>query len=79
MTREQRLNTPVAEMGKVNLRGYIRRRMKEEGISQYVMANALGTARTNLARCLREEIPMPLERMEKILWILDGENTPFHG
>lgn len=79
MTREERLNTPVTEMGRVNIRAYIRRRMKEEGISQYRMADALGTARTNLARALREEIPMPLERMERILWILDGDNTPFRG
>ena len=79
MTREERLNTPVAEMGRVNIRAYIRRRMKEEGISQYRMADALGTARANLARALREEIPMPLERMERILWILVGDNTPFRG
>ena len=77
MTREQRLNTPVAEMGRVNLRAYIKRRLQEEGISQYKLAKILDTPLTNLARTLREEAPMPLERMEKILWLLDGDNTPF--
>ena len=79
MTREERLNTPVAEMGRVDIRGYIKRRMTEEGISHYKMAEVLQTSRTALTTALNGKIPMPLERMEKILWILDGENTPFHG
>lgn len=77
MTREERLNTPVPQMGRVDIRGYIRRRLTEEGISQYRLAKILGIPRTNLATALRGEIPMPLERMETILWILDGENSPF--
>lgn len=79
MTREERLNTPVAEMGRVNIRAYIKRRLQEEGISHYALADALGTARQNINAALNEKIPMPLERMEKILWILDGDNTPFRG
>ena len=79
MTRQERLNTPVAEMGRVNIRAYIRRRLQEEGISQYKLAGILDTSLSNLARALREEAPMPLERMEKILWILDGDNSPLHG
>lgn len=77
MTREERLNTPVSEMGRVNIRGYIARRMTEEGITHGQLARVLGISRANLSTALRGEIPMPLERMETILWILDGENTPF--
>lgn len=77
MTRDERLNTPVAEMGRVDIRGYIARRLKEEGISHGVIAKKLGVARASISTALRGEIPMPLERIEKLLWILDGDNTPF--
>ena len=78
-TRQDRLNTPVLEMGRVDIRGYIRKRMEDEGISQGEMARRLGISRANLSTALRGEIPMPLERMETILWILDGESSPLHG
>ena len=79
MTRQERMATPVAEMGRVDIRGYIKRRLQEEGISQYKLAQILGIPRTNLATALRGEIPMPLERMEKIIWLLDGDASPLHG
>lgn len=79
MTRQERLDTPVDQMGRVDIRGYIKRRMREEGISQYKMADILQTPRTNLTRALGGKVPMPLERMEKMLWLLDGDNTPFHA
>ena len=78
-TRQDRLNTPVSEMGRVDIRGYIRKRMEDEGITQGEMARRLGISRANLSTALRGEIPMPLERMETILWILDGEASPLHG
>ena len=77
MTREERLHTPVTEMGRVDIRAYIKRRLTEEGISHYKLAAALQTSRSALNYALNGNIPMPLERIEKILWILDGDNTPF--
>lgn len=71
--------TPVAEMGRVDIRGYIKRRLQEEGISQYKLAEILQTPRTNLTRALGGKVPMPLERMEKIIWLLDGDASPLHG
>lgn len=73
MTREERMATPADKMGKADLRGYIRRRMQEEGISVYKLADILGVARANLQNGLNGRIPIPLERVETILWILDGE------
>jgi len=79
MTRQERLNTPVSEMGRVDIRGYIARRLKEEGISQYRMAQILGVTQPNFNAALRGAIPMPLERIETLLWLLDGESSPLHG
>lgn len=79
MTRQERLNTPVSEMGRVDIRGYIARRLKEEGISQYRMAQILGVTQPNFNAALRGVIPMPLDRIETLLWLLDGESSPLHG
>ena len=79
MTGQERLNTPVAEMGRVDIRGYIKRRIKEEGLTQYKMAQLLGVERTNFDAALRGAIPMPLDRIETLLWLLDGDASPLHG
>lgn len=73
MTREERMNAP--EKGKVDLRSYARRRMSDEGISIRAMARALGVQPNNLGAGLRGTRSLPLEWMETILWVLDGEKN----
>jgi len=60
------------EPQKVNLIAYIRRRMEEENITLYKLAKYLGCERSNLTAAMKGRIPMPLSRVETILWILDG-------
>lgn len=73
MTRQERLNTPVEQMGRVRLNEYIKRRLAEEGISAYRLAKILGITYANLWSYLNGKIPAPIERIETILWILDGD------
>lgn len=56
-----------------DLRAYIKRRMKEEGVTAYQMGGFLGKARANLYNFLNGKIPFPLTDIEKMLWILDGK------
>jgi len=74
-TSIERLNTPVEQMGSVNLSAYIKKRLAEENISIYQLAKALGVPRTNLTNSLNEKVHIPQKRLEAILWILDGDKN----
>lgn len=58
---------------RVDLRGYIRRRMAEEGITCYRMATFLGKAKSNFSSFINGKIPFPLDDIERMLWVLDGK------
>lgn len=58
---------------RVDLRAYIRRRMDEEGVTIYQMANFLGKKRPNMYAFFSGKTPFPLEAIERMLWIVDGK------
>lgn len=57
---------------------YIRRRMKEEGISQVKLKEATGWSGTQLVRCLNGKGRLSVDRIEQMLWIVDGEDCPYN-
>ena len=58
---------------KLDIREYIRKRMKEEGVSSYAMAKAISKLRVNLSAFLNYRCQFPLDAIEQMLWILDGK------
>ncbi len=58
---------------KLDIREYLRRRMKEEGITIYAMAKHLGKLRVNLSAFFNYRAQFPLEDIEQMLWVLDGK------
>ena len=58
---------------RVDLRAYIRRRMEEEGVTVYQMANFLGKQKPNMYAFFSGKTPFPLEAIERMLWVLDGK------
>lgn len=49
--------------------------IKEAGITQTQVADALGIQYQNLSHFLRGRIPLPLRTIEEILFLLDGKMT----
>lgn len=62
--------TPTMRM---DIREYIRRRLAEEGLTQYKLAKYLGKFPQGLNNFLTGRVPYPLEDIERILWVLDGK------
>ena len=58
---------------RLDIREYLRRRMKEEGVSHYKMAQFLGKFQSNFSAFINKNRPMPLEDIERMLWVLDGK------
>lgn len=58
---------------RLDIRAYIRRRLQEEGVSEYKAAEFLGKAQSNFSNFMSGRIPMPLRDVERLLWVLDGK------
>lgn len=51
-----------------DLRGWIRQRMEEEGVTIYALAKAMGLPQSNMNNFLNGHIPCPLDRVEELIW-----------
>lgn len=78
----ERLALPDDQKGRAALfdaagvRKYIKHRMIECGLSQYKVAELLGIPQSGLALGLNGG-PMSNERIEMLLWCLDGPESPY--
>lgn len=69
-----RLSAPVRSVliDTDKLRTYIRARLREEKLSLYRVSEATGWARPRLSKALKEGESVSLERLEMLLYIVDG-------
>lgn len=58
---------------RMSIAEYIRRRAKEEGITVYSLATAIGKPSCNLYAWMSGRSTYPLSDIERMLWILDGK------
>lgn len=56
---------------------YISRRLVEEGISQVKMKEITGWSGNQLRRCLNGKGRLSVDRIEQLLWIVDGDECPY--
>lgn len=54
------------------LKKYLRVRCREEKLSLYRIAKAIGASQPQVSNALNKDMAISLERLERILWIVDG-------
>lgn len=54
------------------LKRYLRVRLREEKISLYRLCETLGWAKPMVSKAFNQDYSISLERLERVLWIVDG-------
>lgn len=62
---------------KEELKLYIRNRLKEGKVSTYTLAEAIGKKRGGLMSQLMPNSSISYEFIERLLWIVDGDDCPY--
>ena len=69
-------SVPIAP-DKEELKLYIRKRLKEGYVSTYLLAEKLGKQRGALMVQLMPKQSISYDFLERLLWIVDGDNCPY--